>query len=344
LSRNTWNTNPDSDDFDPEDDARYAHLEARFAPRERKRPAKTKHVPKKSQEEILGEIADLDGLEGGFKTTYTPTLFEQEWLMNCLTSFYDQTQITDVLRRVKGGKEANVYCCEAHPAIGKPLLAAKVYRPRKLRNLRNDKMYRQGRAMLDENGKAIKDNDFRRLRALSKNSTYGQELSQTTWLTYEYKTLLELHALGAAVPKAYGINENAILMDYIGDAQANAPTLHDADLPAKEAPELFKEVLRNIELMVRHGMIHGDLSAYNILYWQGKITLIDFPQVTYSGSNPDAFMILKRDVTRVCQYFAPFGINRDPETITRVLWGKFNPKRQIDALADLSARVETDED
>jgi RIO kinase 1 len=75
--------------------------------------------------------------------------------------------------------------------------------------------------------------------------------------------------------------------------------------------------------MLSHRMIHGDLSAYNILYWQGNVTLIDFPQVTMSESNHNAFRIFERDVRRVCDYFAGQGVVADSDAITRSLWEKY---------------------
>ena len=111
-------------------------------------------------------------------------------------------------------------------------------------------------------------------------------------------------------------------MTYYGDTVRAAPTLSEIDLPRDEAAALFKEVLRNIDLLLEHGMIYGDLSAYNILYWEGRIILIDFPQVTSSEANSNAFTILKRDVTRVCEYFASQGVPSDPDALTSELWAK----------------------
>jgi RIO kinase 1 len=99
--------------------------------------------------------------------------------------------------------------------------------------------------------------------------------------------------------------------------------LHGVLLAPGEAEPLCDEVLRNIELMLAHGMIHGDLSAYNILYWEGKVTLIDFPQVTMSESNHNAYRIFQRDVRRVCEYFAMQGVERDADAIVRRLWGRY---------------------
>ena len=105
--------------------------------------------------------------------------------------------------------------------------------------------------------------------------------------------------------------------------------------------ELFAETMRNVELMLANGMIHGDLSAYNILYWEGKITLIDFPQVSDSHANSQSHFILKRDVERVCAYFAGKGVKaaRNPEDITRNLWKRYVELDAQSRAADLS-RIE----
>jgi RIO kinase 1 len=290
----------------------------------RMRKPKLQHVPKKANGQVVAELADAtDGLEGGFTTTYKPTRFEVEWLLSSLTSFYDQALMSDVLALVKGGKEANVYRCAMHPSLGAGLLAAKVYRPRKFRQLRNDKMYREGRPILTEDGRIVKKTDSRIMRAVGKNTAFGQQVTHTSWLMYEYTTLQRLYHAGAAVPRPYASNENSILMEYLGDERADAPPLQDVGLEAHEVEPLFDEVMRNVELMLQHDLIHGDLSAYNILYWEGKITLIDFPQVTNSRTNPQAYFILQRDVTRVCQYFARYGLRRNANAITDRLWRRY---------------------
>ena len=101
-----------------------------------------------------------------------------------------------------------------------------------------------------------------------------------------------------------------------------APTLNQVSLEPEEAVPLLKEVLRNIELMLQHGLIHGDLSAYNILHWEGKITLIDFPQVTDVLTNTNATFILQRDIKRICEYFARQGVQSDPDGFMADLWDR----------------------
>lgn len=306
----------------------------------RVRKQKGKHTPKKSQAEIVKSLAAPDALEGEgkYKTTYQPSRYEATWLLQSLTDFYRQEFITDVLAMVRGGKEASVYRCAARPGYEVDLLAAKVYRPRQFRQLRNDKMYREGRAILTSDGKEAKETDHRLMRAIGKKSDFGVQVEHTSWLMYEFNTLKALYNAGAAVPKPYAVAENAILMGYIGDDEMAGPTLSTVELDRNEAKDLFAETMRNVELMLVHGMIHGDLSAYNILYWEGKITLIDFPQVTNSHGNSQSHFILKRDVERVCSYFAAQGVRaaEHPDDIMRQLWKRHVEQDAESRAADLS--------
>ena len=308
----------------------------------RQRKPKAHHIPKKQQREVITEIADTDNVEAGFKTTYQPGIFEEGWLIDSLRPFYERGLITDVLARVKGGKEANVYRCAAAPETGLTLVAAKVYRPRMFRNLRNDKMYREGRELLTADGKHGKPDD-RMVRAVGKKTAYGQQVAHTSWLMYEYQTLDTLYRAGASVPQALSSAENALLMGYCGDENLAAPTLSEIALDRDEARLLFNDVLRNIEIMLQNNMIHGDLSAYNILYWEGEITLIDFPQVTDSKGNSRAYEILERDITRVCDYFADQGVPTQAERTMRYLWKRYVELEARLREADLS-RMTVEED
>jgi RIO kinase 1 len=269
------------------------------------------------------DLAEPTGLEGGFTMSYQPARYEEQWLRSSLHMFYDEHLITDVQAQVKGGKEASVYRCAADPTTGAAMLAAKVYRPRMFRNLRNDQMYREGRTILTADGSPVKKTDHRIMRALGKKTAFGAQVQHTSWLMHEYTTMGRLHRAGAAVPRPVAVGENAILMSYYGDERRAAPALNEIRLAGDEAERLFREVLRNIELMLRHGLIHGDLSAYNILYWQGQVVLIDFPQVTDLETNVNATFILQRDITRVCEYFARQGVACDPAAIMDRLWGRY---------------------
>jgi RIO kinase 1 len=278
---------------------------------------------KRTQREIVAELAETSGLEAGFQTTYKPARFETGWLLSSLQPFYDRTLINDVLLRVKGGKEANVYLAQADPATGLEHLAAKVYRPRGMRNLRNDRLYREGRELAVSVSGVNRRRDSRMMRALQKKSDFGVKVAHSSWILHEYGALDKLYKAGGSVPMPHATGENAILMGYVGDRNRPAPTLHEVTLPSQEVRPLFDEALRNIELMLQHNMIHGDLSAYNILYWQGRITLIDFPQVTMALTNTSAYFILRRDIQRICEYFAQQGLEREATPIADRLWWKY---------------------
>lgn len=247
-----------------------------------------------------------------------PKHHEREWLIKSVAQFYRDNVITDVTRRVKGGKEANVYCCTAHPAAGVELIAAKLYRPRMLRTLKNDAIYKSGRQLRDEAGKQIKGR--REKLALQQKSTFGKHLDMVWWIGNEYRVQKSLYDAGANVPRPIGHNGNTILMDYLGDEWLPAPALSDVSLEGKEAGDLFQVVMNNVQLMLENHCVHGDLSAFNILYWEGKVWIIDFPQVVDARKNPNAQMLLKRDIQRICDYFARFGVHSDPMQITRDLW------------------------
>jgi RIO kinase 1 len=276
------------------------------------------------------------GTEAVFNPTFLSSKHEREWILNYLGHFYDDKQITDVLSRVKGGKEANVYCCAAHPATGLDLIAAKIYRPRQFRQLRNDSRYRQGRSYLDERGKVVRDE--RLLVAIQKKSSTGQELVHNSWLEHEFQTLKVLYEAGVDVPRPVSHGNNTILMEYLGDANLAAPALQAVRLDSDEVQPLFERLMHNVELMLANQRIHGDLSAFNVLYWEGDIRLIDFPQAVAPAENPDAFELLERDIRRLCQYFERYGLHSDPAATARDLWARYGAAREepIDLLNQLA--------
>jgi RIO kinase 1 len=241
-----------------------------------------------------------------------------------LGAFYEQKWISDVLRLIKSGKEASVYLCKAGVAVETPFLAAKVYRPRQFRNLKNDSIYRVGRGELDENGRAI--TNAASIHAIQSRSSFGEKLRHQSWIAFEFQTLRELRQVGGDVPRPYAMGNNAILMDYIGDLNTAATPLHSIDLDRAQAQRLFARVLQNIELLLAQDRIHADLSAYNILYWEGEIVMIDFPQVISVEGNRAAWAILLRDITRVCEYFALQGIDSDPYELATRLWKSYGYK------------------
>lgn len=274
----------------------------------------------KTQSAVPAKAAQRDAGQD-FEFSYHASRHEREWIIDSLANFYQMHWFDDVLQLIKGGKEASVYLCSGNDTTQVSHLAAKVYRPRRFRNLRKDHLYREGRERLDENGNAITDDGMQ--HAMRKRTQYGKQLLHTSWIEHEVKTMQVLKQAGADVPAIFASGNNAILMSYIGEAEMPAPALNEVDLDPAEARPLFERVLQNVEIMLAHDRVHGDLSAYNILYWDGEITLIDFPQAISPNENQNAWFIFQRDVTRVCEYFAQQGVTSDPLAIAESLWRKY---------------------
>lgn len=229
-----------------------------------------------------------------------------------LEPFFAQGKIVDVLRVVKSGKEATVYCCRTDPALtGVDLAAAKVYRPREHRGFKDDSIYREGRHMTDS----------RVRRAVHNGSRKGKEVAFATWIGHEAGTLADLASAGVAVPRLLASASEGVLMEFIGEHNGPAPRLIEVDLDPVEARRLFTLLLLDIERMLRAGHVHGDLSPYNLLYWNARITIIDVPQTANPLTNPHAYDLLYRDLANVCAYFANQDVaTGDAARIARRIW------------------------
>jgi RIO kinase 1 len=278
------------------------------------RPVYTKKLSP-SDQVFVGSQDDQSSTTG---FTYRPARFEEGWLLDSLGYFLEQKWISDVICKVKGGKEASVYLCRSGEQVENRLLAVKVFRPRMLRNLKNDRLYLQGRDVLDEDGREIQDLGM--LKAHHNRTMYAESIRHQSWIMHEYQTLYRLFEAGAAVPRPYETSHNAILMDYIGDETFAAPTLNTVDMDPTEAEHVFDHVLGNIRLMLKLGLVHGDLSAYNVLFWKGQVTLIDFPQVIFTRRHPAAYRIFQRDIARLCSYFQNHGVDCHPLSLATNLW------------------------
>jgi len=232
-----------------------------------------------------------------------------------LEGFLNDGHLTEVLHVIEGGKEGVVYCCRGGPLAGAELVAAKVYHPLHRRTFRNDATYQDDRLR----GPAVR----REKLAMAKKSKYGRQVQYGTWLSGEFETLTMLYRAGADVPSPIALGEGVVLMEYIGDENHAAPLLAQTELAHHEARALFERILRNVALWLDLDRIHGDLSPYNILYWNGAITIIDFPQAIDARFNSDARNLLQRDLANVCRYFERYGIRGDPDRIAARMWGAY---------------------
>jgi RIO kinase 1 len=219
--------------------------------------------------------------------------------------------ITQNIRPIKSGKEASVHLCRANRSTtGEDLLALKVYHPLDRRDFRDESLYRDG--------EWIKE---RRVRvALEKKTRFGRQVQGAIWVHREWETLQALSKAGADVPRPVAMTEDSILMTYIGDEEVAAPQLRSLRLDATDAKELFDQVMRNVERFLYRDVIHGDLSPYNVLVWDGQATIIDLPQAVDPRKNRHAQRLLERDVERICEHFSRFGVRSDPHRIAHGLW------------------------
>jgi len=240
----------------------------------------------------------------------------EEALLAHLTPLIEDHLITEILRPIKTGKEAVVYCCRADPALDMDLVAAKVYRPRERRSFRRDMVYQQGRTRGSRP-------DARTLRALGKKTRRAQLHKFNAWIAHEMKTLQILYAAGADVPAPIERVGPVILMEYIGDEAGPAPVLASTVVNDSETETIYRRVLHNVDLFLSHHRVHADLSAYNILLCGEDPTIIDFPQAVDPRYNADAFDLLVRDLDNVGTYFARQGIECvDPIEYALALWRK----------------------
>jgi RIO kinase 1 len=234
-----------------------------------------------------------------------------------IDAFIDRGFVDEVIGLIKTGKEASVYLCRAGPAAGCDLAAAKVYRGAQYR-FKNDAVYQEARAReLGLRGSALRAFNNRR------HSATGREVQSGTWRSREYQVLQLLHESYADVPRPIAAEGEAILMEYFGDEEGAAQQLNRMRLRQDEAAPLFQRVLNNIELMLALNLVHGDLSPHNILYWQGEVRVIDFPQTTDPRFNRHAQDLLSRDIANVVRYFAQYGVEADAAGLSRDLWGRF---------------------
>ena len=240
-------------------------------------------------------------------------LTEQDPVQEALEQFFADGLITGILHVVKSGKEATVYCCQAHPSTGVELLAAKVYRSRNNRGFKNDAIYQEGRLILDRHVR----------RAVQNKSRFGREAQFGMWIDYEFAALNALYKVGADIPRPLARSGSALLMEYLGDRQQAAPSLQSVELARDEVYPVFDGLMRNIELWLANNYVHADLSAYNVLYWQRQARIIDFPQAVDPRFNPNARALLTRDIDNICHYMARYGLQRDSQAIADRLWRKF---------------------
>ncbi|HMQ30543.1 MAG TPA: RIO1 family regulatory kinase/ATPase [Chloroflexaceae bacterium] len=268
----------------------------------------------------LKETQEQEGAKEPFAPEALVGRRDGDWVLSSLTHFYEQDLIADVLREVKSGKEATVFCCAGGPAHPEALFAAKIYRPRMFRSLSNDAQYREGRVVRNESGKQVR---LTGKGVPSRNSAKGRAFQIASWIGYEYATQELAYALGVRTPRPVAQSGNGLLMAYLGDEHEVAPRLCEIEVGRGEAQDLLDGLLEDISLLLGGHRIHGDLSVYNILAWEGEPYIIDFAQAVDPRQGDDARALLARDVQRVTAALAPFGARADARAVADRLWWEY---------------------
>ncbi|WP_295751489.1 PA4780 family RIO1-like protein kinase [Undibacterium sp.] len=218
--------------------------------------------------------------------------------------------VDDVLRQLMSGKEATVYVVRC----GEEIRCAKVYKEANQRSFHQAASYQEGR----------KVKNSRQARAMEKGTRYGRKMQEEAWQNAEVDALYRLAAAGVRVPKPYICFEGVLLMDLVTDAAGNAaPRLNDVELSEAQALDYHAQLLQQVVLMLCAGVIHGDLSEFNILVDADGPVIIDLPQAIDAASNTEAAVLLERDVANLASYFGRFAPQLNHTQYGKEMWALY---------------------
>ncbi len=229
--------------------------------------------------------------------------------------------VDEVMRQLMSGKEAVVYVVRC----GEEIRCAKVYKEANKRSFRQSVDYTEGR----------KVKNSRRARAMEKGSRYGRQEQEAAWQSAEVDALHRLAAAGVRVPQPYNFLEGVLLMELITDADGNAaPRLNDLALTAELAREYHHFLIMQVVRMLCAGVIHGDLSEFNVLVDAEGPVIIDLPQAVDAAGNNNASRMLERDVSNLAAYFGRFAPELRTTDYGKEIWsifesGKLHPDVEL---------------
>jgi RIO kinase 1 len=215
--------------------------------------------------------------------------------------------IDQVLRQLMSGKEATVYVVQC----GDEIRCAKVYKEANQRGFHQAVHYTEGR----------KVKNSRQARAMEKGSRYGRQEQEAAWQRTEVDALYKLAAANVRVPHPFGFYEGVLLMELVTDEEGMpAPRLNDLSLSQQQAVEFHAKLIRQVVRMLCAGIIHGDLSEFNILVDAQGPVIIDLPQAVDAAANNNAFRMLERDVANLATYFGQFAPELLNTHYAREIW------------------------
>ena len=247
-----------------------------------------------------------------------------------LQPLIDDGVIDEVVRSLKSGKEATVYLVRS----GTQRRCAKVYRDMRQRSFQKRARYQEGR----------KVRGSRQARAIGKRTRFGRKEQEAAWKNVEVDALYKLLAAGVRVPKPYGYFNDTLIMELVTDAAGYpAPRLVELDLSAETAREYHRFLIQQIVRMLSIGLIHGDLSEFNVLVGTEGPVIIDLPQAVNAAGNNSALELLERDVNNIRGTLGRFAPELLQTEFAREMWALFE-RGELTAESKLSgafAREET---
>ena len=231
-----------------------------------------------------------------------------------------------VMRQLMSGKEAMIYVVRC----GEDIRCAKVYKEANLRSFRQSVDYTEGR----------KVKNSRRARAMEKGSRYGRKAKEEAWQSTEVDALYRLAAAGVRVPRPYNFIDGVLLMELVTDGEGDpAPRLNDVVLTPGEAREFHRTLIREVVRMLCAGVVHGDLSEYNVLLGNEGPVIIDLPQAVDAAGNAHASSMLERDIGNLARYFGRFAPELLDTEYGKEIWS-FYKSGKLFAEIELTGRYE----
>jgi len=227
-----------------------------------------------------------------------------------LASLLEDGLIDEVLRQLMSGKEATVYVVRC----GDEVRCAKVYKEANKRSFRQSVDYTEGRRVKNS----------RQGRAMAKGSKFGRESQEAAWQSAEVDALYQLADAGVSVPVPYNFYEGVLLMELVVDADGQAaPRLNDISLTAEQARLHHQGLIQEVVRMLCAGIVHGDLSEFNILMSERGPVIIDLPQAVDAAANNNAREMLERDVNNLKDYFGHFAPDLLSSEYAKEMWALF---------------------
>jgi RIO kinase 1 len=227
-----------------------------------------------------------------------------------LAGLLEEGLIDEVIGQLMSGKEATVYVVRCADTIR----CAKVYKDATQRSFKKSASYQEGR----------KVKNSRQARAMEKGSRYGRKMQEEVWQNAEVDALYRLASAGVRVPRPHICFEGVLLMDLVVDAEGNpAPRLNDVQLDEELAVEFHGMLINQVVRMLCAGIVHGDLSEYNILVGDSGPVIIDLPQAIDAAANSMAAEMLERDVNNLRTYFSSFAPALRDSQFGKEIWGLY---------------------